>query len=85
MRMEEFLDVVDGLTPVPTMFVLPREGSEGFNLKEWENRELTRSEAYIPQCVRNNMTVIEKWPGISWGNTLNGACNLGKYTRKTWS
>jgi len=83
MRREEFLDVVDGLTPVPTMFnVLPREGSEGFNLKEYENRELTRSEAYIPQRVRNNMTVIKNWPGFSWGNTLNGACNLGKYAKK---
>lgn len=76
-------ELSDGPTPVPTMFVLPREGSEGFGLNEWENRKLTRSETDIPQCVRNNMAVIENWSGISWGNALNGTCGLRKYVRST--
>jgi hypothetical protein len=67
------------------MFVLPREGSEGFILNEWENRQLTRSETDIPQSVRNDMAVIENWSGISRGNALNGAWRVRKYVWSTRS
>jgi hypothetical protein len=60
------LDVIDEPTPVPTIFVLPREGSEDFHLNEWETENSLEA-----RLIYLNVSAIT-WQSLKTGPALVG-------------